>query len=131
MSDTLHAPQHGHCLCGNVTYTVSETPKNASVCHCGQCRRQSGHLWASAQVADDAITIKGDTLAWYRASAHAERGFCSACGSFLFWRLDGEDAVSFSLGSLNPPTGLCLEKHIFVADKGDYYAIADDLPQED
>lgn len=39
--------------------------------------------------------------------------------------------MSFSLGSLDAPTGVTLEKHIFVADKGDYYLITDDLPQED
>lgn len=127
----MSVARHGRCLCGAVTYTVNATPQSASICHCSQCRRQSGHLWASAQVAEDAISITGDTLTWFRASPHARRGFCGACGSFLFWQLDGEDAMSFSLGSLDAPTGVTLEKHIFVADKGDYYLITDDLPQED
>ena len=38
--------------------------------------------------------------------------------------------MSFALGALDGPTGLRLEKHIFTADKGDYYDIADDLPQK-
>ena len=120
----------GRCLCGAVRYTVRGPATGASICHCGQCRRQSGHLWASAQCPDDALTIEGDTLTWYRSSETAERGFCSACGSFLFWRMDGEGLTSFSLGSLDAPTGLALEKHIFVADKGDYYTIEDGLPQK-
>jgi hypothetical protein len=42
--------------------------------------------------------------------------------------------VSAARGSRSPPapdgpTGLRLKGHIFVADKGDYYAIADGLPQ--
>ena len=57
------------------------------------------------------------------------RGFCGTCGSFLFWKRDDEDLISFSLGSLDRPTGLQLDRHIFVADKGDYYTIDDGLPQ--
>ena len=34
------------------------------------------------------------------------------------------------MGALDAPTGLRLGKHIFVADKGDYYDIADGLPQK-
>ncbi len=35
-----------------------------------------------------------------------------------------------AMGALDGPTGLRLARHIFVADKGDYYDIADGLPQE-
>ena len=58
------------------------------------------------------------------------RGFCGICGSFLFWKRGDEGLTSFSLGSLDSPTGLQLERHIFVADKGDYYTIDDGLPQD-
>lgn len=33
------------------------------------------------------------------------------------------------MGAFDTPTGLQLARHIFVADKGDYYDITDDLPQ--
>ena len=33
-------------------------------------------------------------------------------------------------GTLDGPTGLHLQRHIFVADKGDYYDNADGLPQD-
>ena len=36
-----------------------------------------------------------------------------------------------ALGALEGPTGLQLERHIFVAEKGDYYDIADGLPQSE
>ncbi len=38
--------------------------------------------------------------------------------------------LAISAGSLDAPTGVVLEKHIFVAEKGDYYPIADGLPQK-
>lgn len=39
--------------------------------------------------------------------------------------------MSFSLGAIDGPTGLKLQKHIFVADNGDYYEIADGVPQRE
>ena len=55
----------------------------------------------------------------------------SVCGTSLFWRPLGRDTLSVSAGAIDNPTGLTLEQHIFVADKGDYYDIADGLPQKD
>lgn len=118
----------GRCLCGAITYEVSGTPQGPSACHCGQCRRQSGNVWASAYVPKSEIAISGP-VAWYASSAAARRGFCPTCGSVLFWDPKDEDLVSFSLGSIDAPSGLRIGKHIFVAEKGDYYEIADDIPQ--
>jgi hypothetical protein len=79
-------------------------------------------------VNDDKLTVEGE-VRWFQSSADAKRGFCPVCGSFLFWKLAKDDHISFSLGSIDGETGLALEKHIFTADKGDYYDIADGLPQ--
>lgn len=119
---------HGRCLCGAVAFRVTAEPQGASACHCSQCRRQSGHVWASAAVPVAALEIVGAPR-WYDSSARARRGFCGTCGSVLFWQAHDEDVISVALGALESPTGLALERHIFVADKGDYYEIADGLPQ--
>lgn len=70
-------------------------------------------------------------LKWYRASDEAKRGFCGECGSTLFWQADGADQIAIAAGSLHGDTGLVTAAHIFVADKGDYYRLDDDLPQYD
>ncbi|WP_170329483.1 GFA family protein [Ruegeria arenilitoris] len=121
----------GSCLCGAVSFTIDGDLSPPSACHCGQCRKQSGHIWASTSTHQDNLSFTtSDTLRWFRASDIARRGFCSACGSFLFWQHNDEDTISISMGVLSEPTGLHLARHIFVADKGDYYDITDDLPQE-
>ncbi len=121
---------NGSCLCGKVAFTIDGDLSPPNACHCGQCRKQSGHLWASSVTHRDNLTFSAcETLGWYRASDIAKRGFCSACGSFLFWQHNDEDTIAVSVGSLDEPTGLRLAQHIFVADKGDYYDIQDDLPQ--
>lgn len=119
----------GRCNCGAVKFSVEGEIAGPSVCHCSQCRRQSGHTWSSAYAPETAVAITG-TPTWYAASPGAKRGFCGTCGAFLFWKAHDEDTMSFALGALDAPTGITLEKHIFVADKGDYYQIADGLPQK-
>ena len=40
------------CVCGAVTFEVAGELAPPDACHCSQCRKQSGHLWASAHVPD-------------------------------------------------------------------------------
>ncbi|WP_137701036.1 GFA family protein [Marimonas lutisalis] len=124
---------HGHCECGSVAFTITtDTLRQPSACHCSQCRRTSGHVWAGTTVMNEDFSLHADdTLAWYRSSDHAERGFCTRCGSSLFYRPIDSDHVSVAMGTLDSPTHTTLKRHIFVAGKGDYYAIGDGLPQLD
>lgn len=120
----------GSCLCGDIRFETAAKPQGPSMCHCGQCRKQSGGIWSSAYVAQSDLTITGP-VSWFRASASAKRGFCARCGSFLFWQADDESTISFALGAVEAPSGIRIEKHIFVRDKGDFYEIADGVLQQD
>jgi len=122
----------GSCLCGVVRFEVDGDLKVPDACHCLQCRKQSGHYWASTNVPRGALRLQGaERLTWYQSSEKVRRGFCSVCGSALFWEPAGHDFVAVGMGAFDKPTGVHLEKHIFVADKGDYYEIADGLPQHE
>jgi hypothetical protein len=117
----IHA---GGCLCGAVRYSLTGPLRPVVACHCVQCRRTSGHFAAMTSVPLERFALVAEAgLAWYRSSPTARRGFCRLCGSNLFWRPDGEARVSVTAGSLDGATGLAIERHIFVADKGDYYAL--------
>ena len=122
----------GGCLCGGVRYRVRGPLRDVVACHCSQCRRWTGHFVAATGAPTANLTlVAAGTLSWYASSEHAERGFCSRCGSSLFWRPKGADAAwtSIMAGSLDGPTGLKTIQHIFVADKADYYALEDGVPQ--
>jgi hypothetical protein len=122
----------GSCLCGAVRFTTRGSLRGVIYCHCSQCRRQTGHYYAATNVPDENIAIEGsESISWYRASSAARRGFCRTCGSAMFWKRDGSDYISVLAGSFDRPSGLEGAVHIFVADKGDYYAIADGLPMHD
>jgi hypothetical protein len=115
----------GTCLCGAVKFVVAgKLLQPPDACHCSQCRRHSGHFFASANVSREALTIQGvDNLTWFRSSEQVKRGFCGVCGPLK------ENFIAVAMGAFEGPTGTRLAKHIFVGDKGDYYDINDGLPQ--
>ncbi|MDB5553962.1 MAG: Gfa-like protein [Rhizobium sp.] len=122
--------QTGSCLCGAVKFNVDGPLREVVFCHCGQCRRQTGLYYASTNAAESDLTITGaENITWYQSSDEGRRGFCKHCGSALFWKYLGQDAISIQAGSLDKPTELTPGYHIFCADKGDFYTINDDLPQ--
>jgi hypothetical protein len=120
----------GSCLCGAVRFTAKGPLRGVVYCHCSQCRKQSGHFYAATNVSDDSLEISGaENIRWFSASDFAKRGFCSICGSVLFWRHNEAAETSVMAGAFDRPSGLKGESHIFIADKGDYYTIDDGLPQ--
>lgn len=120
----------GSCLCGAVSFVVTGELKPPDACHCVQCRKHSGHYFVSTDVPKSAIVITGeDKVAWYHSSAKVRRGFCSTCGSSIFWDPIGREGIGIAMGAFDTPTSTHIEMHIFVAEKGDYYEITDGLPQ--
>jgi hypothetical protein len=125
------ADEHaGSCLCGGVRFKTTGKLRDVVACHCSQCRKQTGLYYAATNVLVGGLAIEGeDRITWYRASSSARRGFCSVCGSALFWAADGADEISIMAGLFDEPTELKLSHHIYCADKGDFYEITDGLPQ--
>jgi len=120
----------GHCLCGAVAYEVRGPMRDVVNCHCQQCLRTHGHMAAYSRVRQaDLVMTETHGLKWYQSSDKARRGFCRECGASIFWDLLDDDIISIAAGSIDEPTGLKTIRHIFVADKGDYYEIQDGLEQ--
>ena len=122
----------GGCLCGAVTFEIDGDLPAGDACHCTMCRKSSGHYVASVDVKRAALRIlRDDGLKWYQSSPKVRRGFCRHCGCPMFFDPPADRTwIAVEMGSLEAPTGGRLEKHIYVADKGDYYQITDGLPQE-
>lgn len=117
----------GGCLCGSVKFRIMGPLREVVACHCRQCQKSSGHHVAATRVALSDFNLEPtNSLQWYQSSKLAKRGFCNKCGSNLFWQ-NLPDKISIFAGSLDDPCGLRLSKHIFVADKADYYDLTDNL----
>jgi len=119
----------GGCLCGGVRYEVHGPLRDVITCHCVQCRRTSGHFVAATACRRGVFQLTKDgTLKWYVAVPGFRRGFCSECGSSLFFEQLGGERVSIAAGSLDEPQGLKIAAHIFASEAGDYYRIDDAAP---
>lgn len=111
-------------MCGTVRFTVAGELRPVVNCHCHRCRRWSGHYWAATAASPDTLHFESGehAVTWYSPADGVEYGFCSQCGSSLFWRLaERPDLVSISAGCLDQPTGLHTTAQIWMAEHGDYH----------
>ena len=78
----------GTCLCGAVSLEIDEPLEKApEACHCSQCRKQTGNFFVGVNVRRTAMRVAGEErVTWYPSSEKVRRGFCSTCGSVLFWK---------------------------------------------
>jgi hypothetical protein len=124
------AEEHsGKCLCGAVTYRARGLA-DIWYCHCRQCRYLTGHFLPACRARREDIDVTGE-VRWTPVSEHTAHGFCAQCCAPLFWSNQASEYLSILPGSLDHAQGLVVRGHIFVAEKGDYYAITDGLPQFD
>lgn len=84
MPNAIHS---GGCLCGAVRFEAVGPLRPFIACHCGQCRKQSGHFTSMTSVPLDRFSFtRQDGLGWYAATDAAERASAgnavrSCCGS--------------------------------------------------
>jgi hypothetical protein len=106
----------GKCLCGAVTFTADIEPKIAA-CHCGMCRKWTGGVFLTTLAKNIQFTGE-DAIGRYKSSDWAERGFCSRCGSSLFYRVTAkgphEGTTVLAVGALDDASGMTLEEELCV-----------------
>jgi hypothetical protein len=124
----------GRCLCGAVTYEVRGPLRDVLLCHCGECRRWSGNAGAFTATRKEHLVIgETDALRWINSPSSdrsARRGFCSECGSSLFWEGANAERIGIAAGTLDRPTGLKVAAHIYAHQAEDWEELPDDgLPR--
>ena len=123
------SPVAGSCLCGKVEFDLADASNQVGICHCSMCRKANGGTAPAA--AQGKVKLRGSCpqLKWYRSSPWGERGFCSDCGSTLFWRAAGMEFWSVSAGALSDQRGLEISEHIYIDAKPSFYDFADERPR--
>ena len=77
----------GHCVCGAVQITIKEYGNFVYTCHCDNCRRMNSGPVLSVDPGpkENVEFIAGKEKISIYIDEDVERGFCSVCGSTLFW----------------------------------------------
>ena len=124
----------GSCLCGQVQFEIYGDLRGVVNCHCSKCRKFHGNFGAYTRVKIENVRItKKESLKWFKSqtdeTVNVRRGFCTECGSSLFWHPKDQPDISIAAGSLESPTNLKTVGHIWCSQISDFYRINDDLPQ--
>ena len=122
----------GSCLCGDVAWTVSGPFELMVHCHCGRCRKAHGAAFATGLLAaaDRFRLVRGrERIVRYESSAGTVRPFCGRCGSAVSEGEGRRGLVAVPAGPIDDDPGVRPSAHIFVASKGSWFDITDDLPQ--
>ena len=122
----------GQCLCSAVEFEVDVPERTYSICHCGMCRRWSGGPLMSVHCPEPRTEwLNDEGLTWYQGTPWAQRGFCSKCGSSLFWRLaqEPEGMLIVSVDALEDDGEFTLDRHIYSDARPERYDFADDCPR--
>lgn len=85
----------------------------------------------SARLDDISVEDEDALLTWFFPVPEAGYGFCSRCGSSLFWQSSAFPAHrAICAGTLDPPTGLRTVQAWWVSHASDYHA-RPDLPEHE
>lgn len=78
----------GQCLCGAVRFAITPPSLFCVHCHCRFCRVAHGAAfvtWVGAHEDRFDLVAGDELLRWYQSSPQSRRGFCSACGTTLYY----------------------------------------------
>jgi hypothetical protein len=121
----------GGCQCGAVRYALYAEPTAASICHCRMCQKAFGNYFAPL------TGVHPKDFAWthgqpgiFKSSELAERGFCRNCGTPLSFRYVVQDRITVSIGSLDEPQRIKVEKQYGIESRLPAFATLHELPGE-
>ena len=124
-------PITGECFCGEVTYQISGSLRDARSCHCSRCRKAfSSQASAYALVDSNEFEwLTGENLLSMYVGNHGfGLQFCKLCGSTLCGVFNGQ-IHGVTLGCLNGNPEVELGMHIFVGSKAKWETIPEGVTQ--
>lgn len=124
----------GGCLCGAVRFETAAPTLFCVHDHCEWCRRAHGAAfvtWIGFRA--DAFTMtRSETLRWYASSEKSERGFCSTCGTTMFYRTElAPGEIHVALACVDEQASFEPNAHIFWEARVPWFPFTDDLPKVD
>jgi hypothetical protein len=115
----------GKCMCGAVKLSATAKKPSVVACHCDMCRRWSAGPFMAVNC--QAVTFEGrENIGRMRSSDWAERGFCTQCGSNLFYHLIESDDYQIAAGLFDDQSMLRMSLQVFTDRKPEFYEFANE-----
>lgn len=117
------------CLCRSVKITAGEINRKFTVCHCDTCRTWGGGPFFAVQCGTN-IDIEGtEKIKMYESSPWASRGFCSDCGTHLFYKLKKSGEYNMPVGIFQNLDNLEMDMQYFSDQRPDYYCFSNETKE--
>jgi hypothetical protein len=91
------------CSCGQLRIEVQGEPRGVGVCHCFECQRRTGSVFAALASYAVPYHIHGTATEYVRAGDQGAKfrfRFCPICGTTVFHTEEGrEDSVAVAVGA--------------------------------
>ncbi|MGV0005613.1 MAG: GFA family protein [Candidatus Porifericomitaceae bacterium WSBS_2022_MAG_OTU9] len=124
MSETIKTKLS--CLCGSVEIQVLSMSPDVGACHCSMCRKWTGGPFLVVDCNTE-VKISGEAnVSTYTSSEWAARGFCSKCGTHLFYKLKQSGQYMIPPGLFDESLKLNFTHQIFIEEKPEYYSFANE-----
>ena len=122
---TVQTQRSGSCLCGAVRITA-QASTSVGACHCSMCRTWGGGPLLAVDCGQDAAFEGQESISVFQSSQWAERGFCSKCGTHLFYRLIANGQYIVPPGLFDDQADLVFDHQVFIDEKPAYYGFANE-----
>lgn len=118
-----------NCLCGAVKIDVEHVDPKFSVCHCQSCRTWGGAPFFAVKCGTK-VKIEGhDKVKMFESSSWASRGFCSECGTHLFYKFKETGEYNMPVGLFPNLPGLQMVMQYFSDMRPSYYCFSNETKE--
>lgn len=117
---------NGKCLCGSIELKVELSNTEMAACHCSMCRTWSGGPMLAVDCSDSLKISDETSVKRYQSSEWAERGFCSNCGTHLFYHLIPNNQYHVPAGLLDIQSEYKFSHQVFIDEKPEYYSFSNE-----
>ena len=125
--------REGGCACGAVRYRLTADPLFVHCCHCSNCQRQTGSAFVVNLLieADRVEVLAGDPqpVDVPRDDGSTQRIFrCPTCHVAVFSEYGRPEVRFVRAGTLDDPTSVTPDAHIYTRSKVGWVALPDSVP---
>jgi hypothetical protein len=129
----VSALREGGCACGAVRYRLTSDPLFVHCCHCLNCQRQTGSAFViNLLIEANRFELLQGTLEPVdvpRDDGSSQRIFrCPECQVAVFSEYGSPRVKFVRCGTLDDPSGVAPDVHIYTRSKLDWVALPDSVP---
>jgi hypothetical protein len=117
------------CLCCAVKVTAQEIDHKFTVCHCDSCRTWGGAPFYAVHCGTNVKFEGNEKIKVYDSSSRDSCGFCSDCGTHLFYKLNKSGEYNMPVGIFHSLKGLEMHMQYFSDQRPSFYCFSNETKE--